>query len=89
MAGLKQPLSEELIKSTHKILTDSIDGSDGDKSAAYSGIYRTETVTAGFNHFTPPEQVPLEMKRLIKNFEQDIQKAEKEGHIDPFALSSK
>lgn len=86
---LNQTPSEELIKSTHRILTDGIDGQDGGKAATYSGIYRTETVTAGLNNFTPPEQVPTEIKRLVKNFEEDIQKAEKEGQIDPFVLSSK
>ena len=66
-----------------------IDGPDGDEFATYSGLYRTVAVPAAFNHFIPPEQVPLEMRKLVENFEDDIKKSEKEGQLDPFALSSK
>lgn len=84
-----ETLSEELIKSTHRILTEGIDGPEGDDFTTYSGIYRTVAVTAAFNHFTTPEQVPSEMRRVVKNFEDDVEKAETEGRLDPFALSSK
>jgi hypothetical protein len=52
---LNETLSEDLIKSTHRILTEGIDGPDGDEFATYSELYRTVAVTAAFNHFTPPE----------------------------------
>jgi hypothetical protein len=42
MIELNEPLSEELILQAYKILTDSIDGPSGDKSATYSGIYNLE-----------------------------------------------
>ncbi len=44
MIVLSEPLSEGLILETHKILTDSIDGPEGDNSETYSSIYRKGSV---------------------------------------------
>jgi fido (protein-threonine AMPylation protein) len=85
-----EQLSEKLIKETHKVLTDGLDSDDGDKSSTYSGQYRTLDVIAGMNGaFTQYKLVPSAMTSIVKEFNQDITTAEKEGELDPYALAAK
>ncbi|KAF4628863.1 hypothetical protein G7Y89_g9287 [Cudoniella acicularis] len=83
------PLSEDIILQTHNYLTDGIDASDGDKSSSYSGVYRTESVGSKLATFTPPNQVPSAMKCFVKEFNDDIVRAEKKGSLDPYMLAAK
>lgn len=89
MIELNKPLSEELLLQTHEILTDGIDGPDGDQSATYSGIYRTEVVIAGFSNFTHPGQIHSAMRALVADFNNDIKRAEEKGELDPYYLAAK
>lgn len=85
-----EPLSEQLIKDTHKVLTEGIDSDDGDCSETYSGRYRTEDVVAGMNGmFTPTAQVAMAMRRLVAEFNQDVVAAETNRALDPYALAAK
>ncbi|KAL8396694.1 hypothetical protein RB594_003674 [Gaeumannomyces avenae] len=84
-----KPLTEQLILDTHKILCHKVDSPDGMPYTSYAGIYRSESVVAGFSNFTPWEQVPREMARLITEFNQDIEQAAELGEMDPYALAAK
>ncbi|KAK4218627.1 fido domain-containing protein [Rhypophila decipiens] len=94
----KQDLTEELIKSTHKILsTDtplrhpSSGGLAETSPSEYSGIYRNVVVGAGTTNFSVPRFIPKHMTRMVEAFSSDLQLAAKEkgGHIDPFSLAAK
>lgn len=85
-----EPLSEQLIKDTHKVLTEGLDSDDGDRSETYSGQYRTEEVVAGMSGmFTPTAQVAMAMRRVVAEFNQDIAAAEANRVLDPYALAAK
>ncbi|KAL8337376.1 hypothetical protein RB601_008763 [Gaeumannomyces tritici] len=84
-----KPLTERLILDTHKILCHKVDSPDGMPYTSYAGIYRLESVVAGFSSFTPWEQVPREMAQLITEFNRDIEQAAELGEMDPYALAAK
>ncbi|GAB7343923.1 hypothetical protein MBLNU457_1876t1 [Dothideomycetes sp. NU457] len=84
-----KPLSEALILATHKILTYKVRSSDGDSHETYGGQYRTESVSAGMHTFTPPQQVPVEMRRMINEYNADIAAAAASNSLDPFVLAAK
>ena len=84
-----EPLTEEILQQTHKILCEGIPLDDGGAQIEYAGIYRIDEVSAGFSAFSPPSSIPGEMARLIKEFNRDVEKAEKAGELDPFFLAAK
>ena len=86
MVAQDEPLTEDLIKATHRTLTDGIDAHDGDESSAYSGIYRTVVVTADFSIFTHADFISSAMERLTPD---DRQAESGEGSIHPYTLASK
>ncbi|KFY19112.1 hypothetical protein V493_08136 [Pseudogymnoascus sp. VKM F-4281 (FW-2241)] len=89
MVGFNEPLSEDIILTTHGILCNGVDLEDGDKSSSYTGTYRKVMVCAGFNSFVHPAGVPSAMRSLVQDFNCDITKAEEEGSLDPFSLAAK
>lgn len=89
MAVQDQPLTEELILDTHKILCSDIDIDDGPRGQSYAGHYRTVPVRAGNCGFVPPHRVPAKMRELVEEFNQDITRAEKAQTLDPFSLAAK
>ncbi|THX50697.1 Fic-domain-containing protein [Aureobasidium pullulans] len=89
MVIMDNPLSENMILETHKILTYKVDSSDGDTYHEYGGQYRTQPVGAGFTTFTAPGSVPGEMRSLVVDFNEDLDIASKAGHLDPYWLAAK
>lgn len=81
-------LSEEIILQTHKILTHKVDA-DTTPWQEYSGVYRTDEVSAGFHSFPHHGLVPYKMKGMIRELESDLKEALKRGRIDPIAIASK
>ena len=88
------PLTEELIKETHRILCNGIPievhNKDGTRttSTAYAGQYRTHDVMAGATKFVNWQQVPSRMQVLLKDFNDDVQGREHSGELDPFYLAA-
>ncbi|KAL2066036.1 hypothetical protein VTL71DRAFT_2107 [Oculimacula yallundae] len=87
-----QPLSEQIIRDTHKILTTGIDAQNGEKSvssASYGGVYRTVPVMAGETCFVPPAKIGGCMRDFISEYNSDVRKYEEDGLMDPFWLAAK
>ncbi|KAK7408043.1 hypothetical protein QQX98_009816 [Neonectria punicea] len=89
----KQDLTEDLIKTTHKILTKGIPIVEPDipdvPPEKYGGIYRTVVVGAGTTNFTVPNFVPAKMKEMCGNLAQELATAKGQNAIDPFSIASK
>ncbi|KPM45816.1 hypothetical protein AK830_g709 [Neonectria ditissima] len=89
----KQDLTEDLIKTTHKILTKGVPivepGMPDVPPEKYGGVYRTVVVGAGTTNFTVPSFVPAKMKEMCDNITKDLANAEKQNVIDPFSIASK
>ena len=83
-----QDPSEEIILRTHQILTYKIDAQDTPWKE-YSGVYRTDEVSAGFHQFPHHLLVPNKMKAMIRELESDLKDAIKKGTIDPIAIASR
>jgi Fic family protein len=83
-----QDLSEEIILQTHRILTYKVDAGDTPWKE-YSGVYRTDEVSAGFHSFPHHSLVPHKMKAMIRELKSDLNEALKMGTIDPIAIASK
>jgi Fic family protein len=83
------PLTEDIIEKTHHILCNGITLDDGQDEIEYAGLYRTVNVVAGLHGFMPPAQVPMAMRMMVREFNNDITKAENDGVIDPFSLAAK
>ncbi|KAI9934004.1 hypothetical protein ASPWEDRAFT_168282 [Aspergillus wentii DTO 134E9] len=83
-----QDLSEEIILKTHQILSHKIDA-ENTPWKEYSGVYRTDGVSAGFHQFPHHSRVPYKMKAMIRELESDLKGAIKKGTIDPIAIASK
>ncbi|KAJ5930565.1 hypothetical protein N7466_006058 [Penicillium verhagenii] len=81
-------LSEEIILQTHEILTYKINA-ETTPWQEYSGVYRTDEVSAGFHSFPHHGLVPYKMKSMIRELESDLKEALKRGAIDPIAIASK
>lgn len=88
-----KPLTEDLIKETHKILTEGLTGEDagvfGTKS--FAGTYRRggEQAYAGAHQFLRPADIPAAMRSMVDNLKADLELAEKSNSLDPFALAAK
>ena len=83
-----QVLSEDTILETHRILCHGIPLEDG-SGDPYAGQYRTVSVVAGFTAFTPAPSVQYEMKKLVQDFNADIEDSERRGFLDPYMLATK
>ena len=95
-----KPLSEDLIKETHKILCTNVSHPKyGTAWEEYAGIYRNEVrqpgskemgaeVHAGGNHFTASQMVPKAMTRFVKELNSKIEEANQSGMLDPFCLAA-
>ena len=96
----KKPLSEDLIKETHKILCTNVSHPKyGTPWKDYAGIYRNEVrqpgskqmgaeVHAGGTNFTASGMVPKAMSRFVKELNQKIEDANQCGTLDPFCLAA-
>ncbi|OAQ99568.1 hypothetical protein LLEC1_04567 [Akanthomyces lecanii] len=89
----REPMTEELIRSTHEILCRDIPIIDREghetPSKAYAGIYRTVVVAAGSTNFVVPTSVPLKMAQLCRSLQQDLAQVGASNAVDPFALAAK
>ncbi|CAG8928815.1 unnamed protein product [Penicillium salamii] len=81
-------LTEDIILQTHQILTYKIDADDMPWEK-YSGLYRTEAVSAGLHEFPHYKQVPYKMKAMIRDLQSDLNQATRDGQIDPIATAAK
>lgn len=84
-----EPLTETLWLETHKTLCEGLPLDDGGPQVEYAGTYRTQEVTAGFSAFSNPFPIPTDMSTLIKDFNRDIDKAERAQELDQFFLAAK
>ncbi|KAI0145477.1 fido domain-containing protein [Xylariaceae sp. FL1272] len=96
VVSLDLPITESIVKSTHRILCENTPIVNWDGSHTnprdYAGVYRdvhNVHVGAGTTMFTPPNKVPGAMKTMIAELNQDIEDARKHNKMDPFALASK
>jgi len=85
-----EALSEDILKETHKILTEGIDAEnkEKDKSDTYGGIYRNESV-GWFTAFLDPKNIPDRMAQTVAAFNDAVQEGESKQCIDPYQLASK
>ncbi|CAG8020643.1 unnamed protein product [Penicillium salamii] len=81
-------LTEDIILQTHQILTYKIDADDMPWEG-YSGVYRTEAVSAGLHEFPHHTLVPYKMKSIIRELRSDLNQATRDGQIDPIATAAK
>ncbi|KAJ5977947.1 hypothetical protein N7501_001289 [Penicillium viridicatum] len=81
-------LSEEIILQTHKILTHKIDA-ESTPWKEYSGVYRTDEVSAGLHPFPHHSLVPYKMKDMIRELQSDMKEVIAKGTVDPIAIASK
>ena len=96
-----EPITEKLLKETHKILIQGVNHAKyGTAWQDYAGKYRGDVrdpesnamgveVHARGTNFTPVKRVPDAMKGLIKEFNKDMEQAEKDGALDPYTLAAK
>lgn len=81
-----KPLTENLIKEAHKILTEGLSGADagvfGTKS--FAGTYHRgdEHAYAAAHRFTRPADIPMAMKSMVDNLKTDLELAEKNNSLD-------
>ncbi|KGO46551.1 hypothetical protein PEX1_066320 [Penicillium expansum] len=83
-----QDLNEQIILKAHQILTYKVDA-ETTPWMEYSGIYRSDEVSAGLHAFPHPCLVPYKMKSMFHELKCDLKEATKNGTIDPIALASK
>lgn len=81
-------LTESILLQTHQILTYKVDADDTPWEK-YSGVYRTEAVSAGLHEFPHYKQVPYRMKSMIRELHSDLNQAACNGQIDPIAIAAK
>ncbi|KAJ5208510.1 hypothetical protein N7449_002889 [Penicillium cf. viridicatum] len=81
-------LSEEIILQTHKILTHKIDA-ESTPWEEYSGVYRTDEVSAGLHPFPHHSLVPYKMKAMVRELQSDLKEVIAKGTVDPIAIASK
>jgi len=90
-----QPLSESLIRTTHRILVTGIDSPDTGHGRGiiswqeYGGNYRKIPVITSTTCFVVPHHIPKKMEEMVEKFNKDIEEAEKKEEIDPFHLAAK
>lgn len=96
----RKPISEELIKETHKILCTNVSHPKyGTPWEEYAGVYRNDVrqpgakqkgaeVNAGGTHFTASGMVPKAMRRFIMELNNRVEEAKQRGALDPFCLAA-
>ncbi|KAJ1333169.1 Fic family protein [Microdochium nivale] len=93
-----QPISEECILNTHRILCIDTDielaPDEHGKitivpAADYAGKYRTVVVGAGNQNFVNPNFVPAKMSELVSNLQAEMETAKATGKVDPISLAAK
>ncbi|KAK0121710.1 hypothetical protein ONS95_009995 [Cadophora gregata] len=86
-----EELSEDILLSTHKILTEGIDAENEEKdcSEVYGGVYRNDNVGWTFTSFASPKDIPKLMANTIAEFNAAVKVAEAEETIDPYQLAAK
>lgn len=86
-----EPMSEKLIKETHAILVQGINGENAGflSSKEYGGIYRSDEVFAGSLPFPKPSKISEAMRSMIQTLDKDLKNAAKDKELDPFALAAK
>ena len=82
-----RPLSETLIKETHRILCGGLPNPNGEPTE-WAGQYRDVSVCAGTTQFCPPEEIPSRMATFVESFNDDIRDREASGNLDPFYLAA-
>ncbi|OQE40977.1 hypothetical protein PENCOP_c005G03879 [Penicillium coprophilum] len=83
-----QDLSEEILLEAHRILTYKVDA-EITPWIEYSGVYRTDEVSAGLHAFPYHSLVPSKMTSMFRELKYDLKAATTSGMIDPVALASK
>ena len=95
-----KPLSEELIKETHRILCMNVSHPKYETPwQEYAGLYRNlvrqpgsremgAEVHAGSTCFTASQMVPKAMTRFMSELNQKLDDAEESGSLDPFCLAA-
>ncbi|KAF3907296.1 hypothetical protein ABW21_db0201833 [Orbilia brochopaga] len=87
-----ESFSEDLIRSTHKILVSGVDvlHSNGSVTSSnkYAGFYRRVHVAAGSSNFVHPAHVPRAMARFVEELNDTLYTAEILGEIDPFFIGA-
>ncbi|KAI9688696.1 MAG: hypothetical protein M1822_001053 [Bathelium mastoideum] len=88
-----RPMTEELIKKTHEILTNGLSGEDACvfNTQSFGGTYRkgTEQACASSYQFTKPADIPKAMRSMVNNLQNDLAEAERSGYMDPFMLAAR
>lgn len=83
-----EDLSEEIILQAHRILTYKFDA-ETTPWEEYSGVYRTDEVSAGLHPFPHHSLVPYKMKAMVRELQSDMREVIAKGTIDPIAIASK
>ncbi|KAI1837427.1 hypothetical protein DTO006G1_2905 [Penicillium roqueforti] len=83
-----QDLSEEIILQAHRILTYKVDA-ETTPWEEYSGVYRTDEVSAGLRPFPHHSIVPFKMKGMVRDLHSDVKEAIAKGTLDPVSIASK
>lgn len=86
-------MTEELLKETHRILTNGMDPADSGNFGIkpFGGTYRqgNEKAFAGAHEFTKPSQIAKSMKKMVLDLNEDIALIENNKKLDPFMLAAK
>lgn len=80
--------TENIILETYRIVTYKVDA-EGASWSEYSGVYRTDELSAGFHTFASPEKIPGKMKGMIRQYDSEIGGVVKTGIVDPSMLAAK
>ncbi|KAF7900218.1 uncharacterized protein EAF01_007520 [Botrytis porri] len=87
-----QPITEGLIKETHRILTTGLSGTNSGHFdyQDFGGKYRKagESAFGGSHEFAKPSEIPKAMNSLVQNLANDIETIETTRNIDPFMLAA-
>ncbi|KAJ5740546.1 hypothetical protein N7493_000418 [Penicillium malachiteum] len=81
-------LSEDIILETHGILTCGVDAASTPWKE-YSGVYRTDEVSAGLHSFPHHTLVPNKMKAMVRDLNSELKAAIKNRMVDPIAIAAK
>ena len=74
----EEHLTEDLIKETHRIM---MEGLSNEGFPVNNGEYRQSSVCAGLHVFPPHKCVPLEIKRIVKEYNERISKPDHDPHV--------
>ncbi|KAF4336466.1 adenosine monophosphate transferase FICD like [Fusarium beomiforme] len=86
---MKSDLSEDIIKETHRILTNELNRNDGTPETINSGRYRQAAYWTTSLEYMDEKKVAPSMKGMIVRYKVDVLKAKRKGQIDPISLAAK